>query len=310
MELTVIIPTFNRSKIVNKTLQKAIEILQQVNIVFEIIVVNDGSEEVDFHHNQLILVKNKKKGVASARNFGASISKYPNLLFLDDDILITYESTEKIIHFFCSSLAETHCLNVAWIYPPELIVKCEKTNFGRYLKSIDYISMKGWMNPQTWKEQSFYEIDTLASYCLAITKKNFNRIGGYNEHFPYSGFEDYEFAQRALIAKIKTLLDTSIFVFHNEEDRLDVEDWMNRRYREGVTRACYIKLTNDIKYEINPNYIKKTLYHIIYVFKRMIIWKVRLFDFKVFDFITFPIIKILTGSFIWKGYINEYYKKD
>lgn len=310
MEISVIIPTYNRSKIVNKTIRNTWHILSKLNIDFEIIVINDGNEDVLQTNKNILIRKNIGKGVASARNYGASLAKYNFLLFLDDDILISDEAAKYLIEFFNSYKSSAYCLNISWIYPTELIVQCQRKNFGRYLLRINYVSMKGWMNSNTWKEQSQYETETLASYFLAITKENFFKTDGYNEKFPYSGFEDYEFAQRANAVGIKTLLNTKYIVYHNEEDRLDINDWMLRRYREGITRALYVKLTNDAKYNISHNIVKRIIYNTIYFLRKPIIFNIKLLNTPLFDFITHKLIHVLTGAYIWKGFSHEMRKKD
>ncbi len=307
--ISIIIPTYNRSKIVNKTIQKTLKVLENKNIEFEIIVVNDGDEEVCVEDNRVKIVKNTKKGVASARNYGVSLSKHDFLLFLDDDMLINDSSVEIITNFINSDKKEKFCLNIDWIYPKTLIELCEKSNFGRYLTKINYISMKGCLNGKYWEPNKEYEIPVLSSAFLVITKSNFNKVGGYDENYPFSGFEDKDFAFRVKNAGINTLLNTTTSIFHNEEDRLDIYDWMKRRYREGVTRAKFVKLNNDNNFIIKHVFFKRIFYELVYLKRNIIIKLTKLLNYKFFDIISFCIFRLLTGAYIWKGYKDEF-KKD
>ncbi len=83
--ISIILPTFNRFEIVRETILKIIDI--KTDIRFEVIVVNDG-EALPFtiSHPRLSILKNPKRGAASARNFGATHSKFDLLFFIDDDM--------------------------------------------------------------------------------------------------------------------------------------------------------------------------------------------------------------------------------
>ncbi len=308
MQISIIIPTHNRSKIVNKTIQNTLNVLQDKNIEFEIIVVNDGEEKVYYEDKRVNIVKNQKKGVASARNYGVSLSKYENLLFFDDEMLLNDQSIEILFDFFNSYKKDQFCLNIDWIYPDNLINLCKANNFGRYLIKIDYISMKGRFCGKYWKPKEEFELPMLSSTFLAISKKNFYKVGGYNELYPFAGFEDYDFALRVKNAGIKTLLNTKITIYHNEEDRLDINDWMARRYREGVTRAKFVKLNNDNQFLIKHKFLKRKIYELVYLKRNLIIKITKYLDHKCFDFLTFLIFKILTGAYTWKGYKDEIQK--
>ena len=93
--LSIIIPTKDRTEILKLTLQKAIEAIEGFEI--EIIVVNDGNEIIQKIENPKIQYHNNpKKGVTTARNYGASLAQSDLLLFLDDDMWITKETINGI----------------------------------------------------------------------------------------------------------------------------------------------------------------------------------------------------------------------
>lgn len=90
-EISVIIPTFNRSKILNKCLD-FIELQDFDRLKFEIIIVDDGgsddtAELVNLRKNLPIkyLKLPKNSGPSAARNFGIKNSRGGILAFIDDD---------------------------------------------------------------------------------------------------------------------------------------------------------------------------------------------------------------------------------
>ncbi len=311
MGISVIIPTCNRKSIVLKTISIALENLAKITSNYEILVINDGQDEILFEHPSVKIFKNIKKGVASARNYGVSLSAYDHLLFLDDDILLTFDAINCFMDFFTNpEKSKMYCLNVHWKFPEELIKQCQRNNFGRFLIHINYIDMKGWMKGQTWKNNDEFIVPHLASYGLALTKENFIYVGGYNEIYPFSGFEDYDFSMRVHQSGMKVLLNTKVCMYHNEEDRVFPENWLQRRYREGATRAVYVKLTHDPSMIIQPSFIKKVVFYIIYNLHRFLIFITRRLNISVkFDRISFILFNALAGAYIWKGYA-EYTKKN
>lgn len=86
--ISVIIPTLNnRQEFLNEALDS---IEKQSQLPFEVIIINNGEQEIKIPETSLKLHKFKtifKGGVAQARNFGASLAKGDYIAFLDDDDL-------------------------------------------------------------------------------------------------------------------------------------------------------------------------------------------------------------------------------
>jgi glycosyltransferase involved in cell wall biosynthesis len=79
---SVIIPTRNRPAF----LQEAVEsVLRQAFQDFEMLIVNDGAESVQFNDARIKVLDNKQRGAVPARNFGVSQSQGTHIAFLDDD---------------------------------------------------------------------------------------------------------------------------------------------------------------------------------------------------------------------------------
>jgi glycosyltransferase involved in cell wall biosynthesis len=94
--VSIIVPVFNRSSIVIKTLQS---ILNQTYKNWECIIIDDGSYELDFlkikdfskKDKRFILLtrpNNKLKGANSCRNYGIEQSKGEFIIFFDSDDLM------------------------------------------------------------------------------------------------------------------------------------------------------------------------------------------------------------------------------
>ena len=88
-EFSIIIPVFNGEKYIKECIESAVS--QSFKGKYEIIVVNDGSEDKTeeiikkFDDKKINVYKNKNGGLAYSRNFGNSKAKGKYIIYLDAD---------------------------------------------------------------------------------------------------------------------------------------------------------------------------------------------------------------------------------
>jgi glycosyltransferase involved in cell wall biosynthesis len=80
--ISVIIPTKNRPDFLLQAVQS---VLLQTHAEFEILVVNDGDDLIQFNHEKIRVLNNQKRGAVVARNFGVTQTRGTHIAFLDDD---------------------------------------------------------------------------------------------------------------------------------------------------------------------------------------------------------------------------------
>jgi len=261
MKLSIIIPTKDRPAVFNSTILKVIEALQGIDA--EVIVVNDSktsdvfipesSADIEIHNNP-------KSGADSARNFGASIASGDLLLFMDDDILISKENIITLFHLH--HLYPRAAINLVWNYPPELLRSIQCTPLGRFLVRYGFTSMKDAMGSE-WQEAKIFETTGTASFFLFMHQTSFLISGGYNEYFPHAG-SDYDFSMRLKEKGIKKLIHTNSMVYHNELDRINIDNWLKRQQNGAETRAWgFVLGRNELK--LNTSYGKKIVYSCLYI---------------------------------------------
>lgn len=239
MELSIIIPTCDRGAVFDRSLEEVLKAIQEVDA--EVIVINDSkiSRPLVPPSPRVSLLDNPRSGVASARNLGASKSQGAIILFVDDDIVISAESVRHILRVHREN---PHiALNLDWMYPPELMQMLDKTTFGRFLSTHNMTTFKGWYADVTWKDQDLFESRSVASFHLSLSREDFMKTGGYDEQFPFAGFEDYDFPLRLKKAGIRFRIDTRIAVYHNEVDRMAVRKWLDSQERRAFTRAVAVQ---------------------------------------------------------------------
>jgi hypothetical protein len=239
MQLSIIIPTKDRGKIFERTIAAANDSV--LHIDSEIIVVNDSktsTPQVSETLKKVRLFNNPGQGVASARNFGVRNSTGNLLLFLDDDIVISRASVDQVISLH--QIYPNACFNLNWIYPPEM--ELDKTSFGRFIRANSMNNFKGWYNDPTWQDNALFRSKSVASFHLSIARANFDKTNGYNESFPFAGFEDHDFPLRLKSQGIEFFIDSRVTVYHNESDRLTVKGWLNNQGRRAITRRVAVDL--------------------------------------------------------------------
>src|SRR5437763_11554370 len=101
---SIIIPTYNRASMIEKTIQSA---LNQSYSDYEIIIVDDGSTDnteqvvLSIKDARIFYFKKENAERAAARNYGAHRAKGDYITFLDsDDVLypsFLYNASETII---------------------------------------------------------------------------------------------------------------------------------------------------------------------------------------------------------------------
>jgi len=299
--VSIIIPTYNRLNILIRTINSVIESLY--NSHYEIIIINDYKNhnlsellpQNIIQNEKVFVYNNPKSGVAAARNFGATKAVYDYLLFLDDDIIVNKNAIENIQKFYFTS--KKKLFFPYWKYPEDLIKNLDQSNFGKFMIKYKLYEMEGWLSSIHLKDDKT-EIPFGASYFLFIAKKDFfGNDGGYNEAFPYAGAEDYDFFFRLKRKGFSFYLCIETLVYHNESDRIDIRNWLERKKRDSITKNIAVSLGY---YQLKENHksIIKFIYFFAKYFKGTL---VKLSEILPFNFFTEKLIHLLTAIYIYEG---------
>ncbi|MFY0651330.1 MAG: glycosyltransferase family 2 protein [Cyclobacteriaceae bacterium] len=239
---SIIIPSFNGETRILKTLN-ALE--SQANYISEIIVVIDGSTDntinvltsLNFKKPEVKFIEQENAGRAKTRNSGAEIAKGDVLIFLDDDMIAEPDLVQKhqLFHQINeNSLCGGNQLeNPAWA----------KTDFDRYRCEL----RKNWNSHFTQLTELKQENIHLTAANFSITKKNFFKIGGFEESL--TDAEDIHLAFKAMDNNMRVFFDPEIIGWHN--DFINLKEYIIRK-REYV--ASHRKLR---KMGVSNSWIKK-----------------------------------------------------
>ncbi|OUQ04807.1 hypothetical protein B5E91_09000 [Thomasclavelia spiroformis] len=151
MRLSIIVPMFNSEKYISKCIES---IINQKFIDFELILVNDGSEDRTLeicemykkNDNRIKIINKENGGVSSARNIGIKYAKGDYIGFVDSDDYIDELMYEKLI-----SIANNKEVDIVIC---KRVIPTTKRNYGHSypVDKIFFFSDKN----QRWKKD-FYE---------------------------------------------------------------------------------------------------------------------------------------------------------
>ncbi len=213
--VSIIIPTFNRGY----CLQKAIDsVLTQTYPYFELIVVDDGSEDntaklVKSYGSDIVYIKQRNRGPAAARNTGVQAAHYKLLAFLDSDDWLAENKLEVQIRALQEnpSYLISHTQEI-W-YRNGLILKQKirhKKNDGNiFIQSL--------------------ELCAVSMSTVMIHRKIFERYGLFDEEYPCC--EDYEFWLRVSAEQKFLLVDRPLTLKDGGRD-----DQVSSLYRVGMDK--------------------------------------------------------------------------
>jgi glycosyltransferase involved in cell wall biosynthesis len=170
--VSVIIPTFNRPKLLVEAVQS---VLAQSFQDFEIIVVDDGSEvdaQKDLAEGKLLervrFVRQANSGLSSARNHGIRLAKADLITFLDDDDLYREDKLEKQVGFF-SDKKDAFVLH-SWFS------KFDVTHQNLGVRKTSWF--QGNIYPQILGQWSVL----MAAPCVMVRRSVFETVGYFDEN--------------------------------------------------------------------------------------------------------------------------------
>lgn len=241
-DISVVIPVFNRFKILRRTLL-ALNNQSMSSDCFEVILVDDGSDE-DIHQfvNEeelsypIMILRQNHLGPAAARNRGANIAKGRVILFLDNDMIASMV------------LLEQHSVNHKG--EAKRIVVGSRSLFNEAgipdaFARFDYLPDGSDLRLKR-QPISFQEVFTCN---LSLRRDDWMILGGFNEKFTTASFEDIEFAYRAHLQGYKFFWNPEALAYHDHLQTL--EDRCRRAVSYTMTVPLLYRLHPELRGKIN-----------------------------------------------------------
>jgi glycosyltransferase involved in cell wall biosynthesis len=279
-DISVIIPTFNRPAVLERTLY-LLE-AQKTELTFEVIIVNDGNPQslpqLNLGKGNRIhwrLIQNPMNlGRAVTRNHGILEASGKYILFMDDDIW----AVPGLIQAHYNKQIEIGGGVVVGAVPP---AKENMTTVWHQYLANRYKKIEERLHNCPIDYSCFFTGNV--SLLTSILKKH----NGFDEHFREYSFEDTELGYRLFKAGIRFAHAHEAIGYHVLNETLS--SLMNRAYQTGKSSVVLVKLAPDVFKEIQMH--SKTLqkWHGVNIIKNIV--KILISNNLFFVFIL-PLIKI------------------
>lgn len=251
MKLSVIIPTHNRADILEVCLNR---ITRQQGVDFEVIVVDDGSED----HTQRVVesfkdvfyIKQKPSHQGVARNRGVKKATGDILLFIGDDI------------FAEPGFLMQHA-NIHTLHSDEEVVVLGHTTWDPSLEINDYmrfLESSGWqfayhlLSPGFTDHPEPYKFFYTSN--ISVKKSLFDREKGFDKRFTEYGWEDIELGYRLWDKHgMRLYYEPDAQVFHHHE--LPESSLEGRMRTVGRSAVKFEKIQPEV--QVIPRGFKLTL---------------------------------------------------
>ncbi|MDF1875400.1 glycosyltransferase family 2 protein [Sulfurimonas sp. SAG-AH-194-I05] len=215
MQITVIIPTYNRYTLLRRALES---VYAQTHMPHEVIIIDDGSTDAtaqiqtDFPHVKYIYQENK--GVSSARNLGIRNSTCKWIAFLDADDTWHVDKLALQVHFHKQNP------HVTMSYTDE-----------KWIRNGIAVTI-----PKKFKKHGGSIFNECLSHCIIapsatlLHKDLFDEVGVFDEALEVC--EDYDLWLRIACENTIGLVDEKLITkYAGHEDQLSFKHWGMDRFR-------------------------------------------------------------------------------
>jgi len=210
--LSVIIPTYNREKILARALE-GYQTQSSPRLIHELLVVDDGSTDGtesmvrEFSSQSMFPVRylrQPNKGAGAARNLGIREARSALVLFSDSDIIPQRDLVEQHIEWHQRNPQTTAAVLGYVTWPPEL----KATPFMRWYGEHKLFWFYKLRNKH---EASYYYFYT----CNLSLKTEFLRTcGQFDEEFKSAAYEDIELGYRLSKKGLQLLYNAAAIGYH------------------------------------------------------------------------------------------------
>lgn len=232
MQFSVIIPTYNAQK----TLPDLISSLknQTYDQPFEIIMVDDCSTdktvEIARQYHVKILESSQNRGPAVCRNTGVKHARGEFLVFTDSDCRVAENWLMHIGRRFSGEELEA------------LMGKLQlpsSTYMGDAISALGFPAGGSIGFDKIWRVDDHGFTESLSTCNCALRKDIFNKVGGFDETFPYPGGEDTLLAYTLRNHGFRIKYCPEVIVHH--EPRTQFTDFIRWQFRRGGSSYIFSK---------------------------------------------------------------------
>ncbi|MCB0213541.1 MAG: glycosyltransferase [Anaerolineae bacterium] len=192
-------------------------IRQYTNAAYELIVVDNASTDGSLDYLQALpditLVQSPTNwGCPPARAKAMHLAKGEFILWLDNDTIVTSGWLNK----FTTHMKEDSAIGVLGPrsnYVPGLQSIGQQAKYKNELELQEFAVE--WTNRVITEGDVLTPVQSVVGFCMLIRREVMNKVGVSDAQFGKFGFEDYDFALRAIVAGFKVMIANDVFIHHS-----------------------------------------------------------------------------------------------
>jgi hypothetical protein len=222
MSVSVILPTYNRAAVVGEAIGS---VLGQTHEDFELIVVDDGSEDDTarrvrgFADRRIRYVRQANAGVAMARNLGVHLSRRPLVSFLDSDDLWAPRKLERDVACLRARPDVDGVFSDAEKRHGAAVLASWMRATPTFSRHLPRVRTGATLVPSP---RALYlcllEEDPIVTDAVTLRREAFVRLGGFDP--AWRVFEDWEFYLRFARAATLAYLDEPLTIVRISHDSI------------------------------------------------------------------------------------------
>ncbi|HEY9059755.1 MAG TPA: glycosyltransferase [Pseudobacteroides sp.] len=284
MKFSFIIPAYNNKRLLANTLL-ALNMQKGYGVGdYEVIVIDDGSPERLFDYIKEVPWNYQLKYIyidrlpsscrAGARNKGLEIAIGKVVIFIDSDMLVNENYLSEVERYF--KVDENICLMSTRLYADREIQSSEivvKTVFNKY--NFKGCRVKHLENRHVVFNSSSYNANVLKtpwlftySCNLAVSRKNLEMVGGFDENYKGWGYEDVDLGYRLYKRGIKIVINHKMEAIHQYHGDSSVFfSWSHNKFNQIRSNEDYFYEKYREIEQIIPFYYKRERFYIFQKFR-------------------------------------------
>lgn len=268
MSFSIVIPTYNREKDLNKCLNS---IFVQSLLPQEIIIVDDGLLPDNFiakincqatalNINLVYCLKNhdiERRGLSESKNKALGLIKNSVFFIFDDDVVLRPDYCQEIMKIWDSN-KNNNLIGVGGIIinrrKRSIVEKIFHTFFGlgsRYEWDVNKVGFQVWNEEVTGSVKGYYAHGGACSYCLYKSKE----LGFTNFSGGRTALEDVDFCLRAKNKGYYFIIQPSAQLFHYTSE-ISRDSYRLMGFKEGSNRRLIFIINNP-----NPSLFLKVWFY-------------------------------------------------
>lgn len=205
---SIIIPTYNQVNYLKECIDS---IFQYTNSSFELIIVDNASEDGTAEYLQSCKgiryqINPENLGFSGAVNQGLRMARGTTLLILNNDAVVTTHWLDNLLHCLNSNSKFGIVGPVTNYISGEQLIDVSYTNMA---EMQEFSQVYNHSNAQRW-----YVTSRLTGFCMLLRRKDFIRLGYFDEGFEIGNCEDDDYGLRARLLGMQLIIAKDTFIHH------------------------------------------------------------------------------------------------